>query len=437
VSRRVAYPVLAAVCALPRLAILVHERTTITSAFTEKSDTFAQTFVAHGTYGFLPGEPSAYTQPLYGWFLVPVYWVFGRGWVSIGLAQIALAIVTVWLVYEIGRRIGGPRVGLVGAAIATLNPYLAWHDVHVNREIVDQVCAAALVLLTLVVAERPSRRLAALLGVVTGLAMLGNTRLVFVPVLCAAYLLWRLPRARASAVVAALVLGGAAAAVAPWIARTKADVGCWAITTDGRALWKANNPQTYGLLSSGQWIDNVRPPFPRPAPPNQWTPEEAAAYVAYGQPRKAYAAYPDECVQMQFYERLAFRWAGDHPGAKAELAALSAKLLWQPSVFETSGRPGAGTGLDLGRGVAEPAYMWALYLLAAAGLLFAPRAFAVLALLLLAYQTACAAAFVGATRYRIAWDFLLALLAAVALERAWAWVVSRRRQDRGEPVQTA
>ena len=40
-------------------------------------------------------------------------------------------------------------------------------------------------------------------------------------------------------------------------------------------------------------------------------------------------------------------------------------------------------------------------------------------LLLLAYQTLCAAAFVGATRYRIAWDFLLAVLAAAALDRAW------------------
>ena len=135
---------------------------------------------------------------------------------------------------------------------------------HVNREIVDQVCAAALVLLTLIVAERPSKKLAALLGVVTGLAILGNTRLVFVPVLCAGYLVWRLPRARATALVAALVLAGAAVAVAPWLVRNKVQLGCWAITTDGRALWKANNPQTYGLLSSGQWIDNIAAQSPRP-----------------------------------------------------------------------------------------------------------------------------------------------------------------------------
>src|SRR4029077_3166637 len=136
--------------------VLLHERGAITASFTEKSDTFAQTFVQHGTFGFLPGIPSAYTQPLYGWFLIPVYWLFGRHWLSIGLAQIALAIVTAWLVYEIGRRVLGPRAGIAAAALATLNPYLVWHDVHSNREIVDQVCAAGLVLLTLAVADRPS-----------------------------------------------------------------------------------------------------------------------------------------------------------------------------------------------------------------------------------------------------------------------------------------
>jgi Dolichyl-phosphate-mannose-protein mannosyltransferase len=424
-SRRRAYAALAVVCALPRLGVLLHERDKITSSFTEKSDLFAQTFVHHGTFGFIPGEPSAYTQPLYGWFLIPVYWIFGRHWLSIGLAQIALAVATAFLVYEIGRRVLGPRAGLLGAALATLNPYLAWHDVHVNREIVDQVCAAALVLLTLVVAERPSRRPAALLGIVTGLAILGNTRLVLVPVLSAAYLVWRLPRARATALVAALVLGGAAVAVLPWLVRNEVNVGCFTLTTDGRALWKANNAQTYGLLSSGQWIDDVKnPPRPKGA---YLTPEEAwGYYIKPHEQQYARAHYPNECLSMTFFEHRAIRYVKQHPGAKAKLALLSTKLLWQPNVFETTGRPGAGTRLDVGRRVVEPVYMWTLYAFAAAGLLLVPQAFAALVLLLLAYQTVGAMLFVGATRYRIAWDFLLGLLAAAALARASTWIRERR-----------
>jgi hypothetical protein len=427
VRRRVAYPAIAALCVLPRLVVLLHERSAITASFTEKSDTFAQTFVQSGTFGFIPGEPSAYTQPLYGWFLIPVYWIFGRSWLSIGLAQILLAVVSAVLVYEIGRRILGPRAGVVAAAVATLNPYLIWHDVHVNREIVDQVCAGALVLLTLAVVERPSRRLAALLGVVTGLAMLGNTRLAFIPVLCAAYLVWRLPRARSTAVIAALVLVGAGVAVAPWLVRNRVSVGCFALTTDGRALWKANNPGTFGLLSHGKWIDDLARPILR-QPGNYYFPEDAWTYYEKGRKDLAYPFYPNECSQMSFFEQHAFSYVEHHPADKAKLAALSVKLLWQPSVFETSGRPGSGTSLDAGRRIAEPAYMIVLYVLALAGLFVAPRAFVALALLLLAYQTACAAAFVGATRYRVAWDFLLALLAAAALTRGAEVLRARRRR---------
>jgi 4-amino-4-deoxy-L-arabinose transferase-like glycosyltransferase len=419
VTRRTAYAGLAILCAVPRLAVLLHERAAITSSFTEKSDTFAQTFIDHGTFGFLPGEPSAYTQPLYGWFLIPVYWIFGRSWWSIGLAQIALAIVTVVLVYEIGRRVLSARGAVIGAAIATLNPYLVWHDVHVNREIVDQVCAAALVLLTLIAAERPSKHIAAALGVVTGLAILGNTRLVFVPVLCALYLLWRVPRAWALALV---VLAGAGVAVAPWLVRNKANVGCWALTTDGRAFWKANNPQTHRLLSSGRWIDDLERPFFRPKG-DYYTPEEAFGYYEKGRRDLAYRFYPDECRQMTAFEDRAFTWMRDHPSDKASLALLSTRLLWQPSVIETSGRAGAGTKLDVGRRVAEPAYMIVLYILGIVGLFLVPRYFAVLALALLAYQTVCAAVFVGATRYRVAWDFLIAILAAATIES----VAARRR----------
>src|SRR5919205_50695 len=81
----------AVACVVPRLAVLLYERGSILGAFTEKSDDFARTFVATGTFGLVPGHPSAYTQPLYGFFLSAVYWIFGRQWLSVGLVQIAVA----------------------------------------------------------------------------------------------------------------------------------------------------------------------------------------------------------------------------------------------------------------------------------------------------------------------------------------------------------
>jgi hypothetical protein len=112
-----------------------------------------------------------------------------------------------------------------------------------------------------------------------------------------------------------------------------------------------------------------------------------------------------------------------HPGEKAKLVPLDAQWLWQPNVVETRGRPGAGGWLDTLRSGAEPAYVIPLYLLALAGLFLVPRFFATLTVLLLGYQTLVAMLFVGETRYRVPWDFLLGLLAGAALENLW------RRRD--------
>ena len=46
---------------------------------------------------------------------------------------------------------------------------------HINREILDALLAAAIMLLALAVLERPSAKLAAALGAVFGLAILGTS----------------------------------------------------------------------------------------------------------------------------------------------------------------------------------------------------------------------------------------------------------------------
>ncbi len=398
---------IAAAAVVPRLVVLLHERNDILTAFTEKSDDFAKTFVDHGTFGYLPGEPSAYTQPLYGFFLVPLYAIFGRHWLVVGLAQTAVALAVALLVYEIGRRVVSPRVGLIAALFATLNPYLVWHDVHVNREIIDQLVGAAFVLATLIAVERRSLLWAALAGVLAGLGILGNSRLVFVPVVLAVYLLARLGL-RAWAAAAILVVG-AAVAVTPWLIRNRAQVGCWAITTDGRALWKANNLQTYGVLASGGWIDDVKDPPGHPFP----NPEEARdLYLATGKKE-----HVTECANMRYYQRKVRRFWRDHPGAKAKLAAQAVRMEWDPRPTATATESGQGFLRDW----VQPLYTSLLFALGLVGLALVPRAFAAIVLALLAYETLAAMVFAGATRYRIAWDFLVAVLAAATLDRVYAW----------------
>jgi hypothetical protein len=64
-NRRTALAVVFAAATLPRLVVAVAARNGILEPFTfgEKSDDIARTFLASGTFGFIPGHPTAYTQP--------------------------------------------------------------------------------------------------------------------------------------------------------------------------------------------------------------------------------------------------------------------------------------------------------------------------------------------------------------------------------------
>jgi hypothetical protein len=403
-TRRRAYALVALACALPRAIALLHERGAILAAYVEKSDTLAQVFLKSGTFGYVPGIPSASTQPLYGWFLIVVYWIGGRHWWSLGTAQIAVAVCTALIVYEIGRRYISPRAGLIAAVVATLHPYLIWHDIHVNREILDQPLGAAMFLLALLVANRPTPRLAVALGIVSGVAILSNARLLALPVAFAAYLLWRHTRWLAPA----LVLVFAGLALSPWVIRNKVQVGCFAITTDARALWKANNPNTYALLQKGIWIDAV-PELPG-AP---LTPTQARdIYTSSGRKVNVH-----ECAQEKHYEHLVFQFWEHHPGEKVKLMAQATRLLWSPAVTADAGGPSSNGIFHTLRHLAEPAFMVPLYILALIGLAFVSLPFRVLALIFAAYETLAAWVFAGTTRYRVPWDFVLALLAAAAIDR--------------------
>lgn len=409
-----------AAAALPRLLALAIERGKILEAYVEKSDTFAQTLVSSGTFGFLPGVPSAYTQPLYAWFLAGLYWPLDRSWAVVGLAQIVVAVATALLVLAIGTRLASMRIGVLAALVATLHPYLVWHDVHVNREILDGLLAAAVVLLALLAFERRSLLYALGLGAVTGLAILSNARLALLPLVLAPYAAWRVRPAGRAAAAAALVLAGAAVVIAPWVVRNEVVIGCATITTDTRALWKANNPATYDVLARGGWIDDV-PDLPGVPP---W-PETAAGISV------AAAKAVDECAQSRFYRDQVFEFWREHPGEKARLMGQAVAMLWSPFQSVTADEPGQQGLSDLLQRTVEPAFVLLLYGFALWGAFLAPRRFLVLAVLLLGFNTLAAMVFAGTVRYRAPWDFVLALLAAFALERAWA-LLRRRRAPAAE-----
>jgi hypothetical protein len=116
---------------------------------------------------------------------------------------------------------------------------------------------------------------------------------------------------------------------------------------------------------------------------------------------------------MRYYQRKVRTFWRDHPGAKAKLAAQAVRMEWDPRPTKTATESGQGILRDL----VQPLYTSLLFALGIVGLFVVPGYFAALALSLLAYETLAAMVFAGATRYRIAWDFLIAVLAAAAIER--------------------
>ena len=233
------------------------------------------------------------------------------------------------------------------------------------------------------------------------------------------YVAWRIVPFSRTVTAVALVVGMAALVVAPWVARNKVEVGCYAITTDSRALWKANNPNTREVLDDGGWIDDV-PALPG-APP--W-PELAADLTLAGTPTKV-----DECAQMRLYRDEVVDFWRDQPGEKGLLALQATRMLWSP-VPQESDESGSGTA-RLARRTIEPAFVIGLYALALVGFFVAPPHFVGLAAVMLAYNTLAAMVFAGTARYRTPWDFLLAILAAFALAAAWERVRRRRRPYAG------
>ena len=276
-------------------------------------------------------------------------------------------------------------------------------------------CAAALVLLTLVVAERPS--------------LLARGR-------CSA----SSPGSRCSATRASSSCRSSAPSTSPGACRARARPRssrprarrrrgrrhAVARPQQGRAsaasrsrptaarCGRRTTRSTYGLLSSGQWIDNVAPHPPRPPSPASSRRRRrtasrlhatAEALASRRVPRDALLPAPRVAVCATI------------PGDKAKLAALSAKLLWQPNVFETSGRRGAGTSSTSAAGGRARVHVGALRARRRRPLLRAARVRRARAAAARVPELLRRALFVGATRYRVAWDFLLALLAAAGVRR--------------------
>jgi 4-amino-4-deoxy-L-arabinose transferase-like glycosyltransferase len=200
-------------------------------------------------------QPTATRPPLYPLLLSSAYLVDLDAEGGARLLHVALALVTVWATWRLGRLWNlPPGACLVAAALVTVDPILLAHSVKLMTE----TLAAALAMLALVAvtyAARENSLVSALVaGLLGGLAILCRPEFLVWVVLVAVAFAWFAAGPR-RALRAATYLAVAAATLVPWGARNYRLLGRPVVTTThgGFTLLLANNPDYYEHLRSAPW----------------------------------------------------------------------------------------------------------------------------------------------------------------------------------------
>jgi 4-amino-4-deoxy-L-arabinose transferase-like glycosyltransferase len=124
-------------------------------------------------------------EPLATWLAVVWIKLGFSPLTAVRLVSIAAGLGTVVVTGLLGHRLGGPAVGLAAAALCVVLPFFAVHDVIGIMEPLLTFLLASALLLQLELARRPRLRVAVLLGLVVGAALLtkesGKLALALIP----------------------------------------------------------------------------------------------------------------------------------------------------------------------------------------------------------------------------------------------------------------
>jgi 4-amino-4-deoxy-L-arabinose transferase-like glycosyltransferase len=336
--------------------------------------------------------PTAEKPPLYPFVLSISSWLGLDSYDAHRVVSCLVGALAVVLIGLIGRRVGGPRVGLIAAGIAAVYPALWMLDGSLRSESLYLPLVALVMLLSYRLLDAPTWPRAALLGLAIGFAALTRGEAVFLVLLLGIPVLLLVPRSGRLRLAAAVV-AGCLLVVGPWLARNwiTFDRPTAISTNEGGLLAGANCRAAYHGPLIGSW-----PCFPRNDP--RWGENEA---VISGHLRSR-----------------ALDYAGDHAGrvpAVAGVRVLRVWDLWSPADAARLESSVADRHLR-----AQQAAMAALYLLipfAAAGAIVLRRRGRPLRILLVPvlFVTLVGALTYGSTRFRVAAEPALVVLAAVAV----------------------
>ncbi|MDQ3468357.1 MAG: glycosyltransferase family 39 protein [Actinomycetota bacterium] len=198
--------------------------------------------------------PGAEHGPLTSLYLTP--WSIPGGdnvpWQR--FAMTLLGIATIVVIGFVGRRLGGPRVGLLAAAIAAAYPNLWINDSLVMSESLACLIVAAALLVALRFHDRPTPVDAVALGLLCGLGALTRSEIALFAVGFAVLAWWRVGAVNPSGssgvrrlLLPAVIVLTALAAMAPWMLYNLGQFEHPVLlsTNDGTTLLGANCDSTY------------------------------------------------------------------------------------------------------------------------------------------------------------------------------------------------
>jgi 4-amino-4-deoxy-L-arabinose transferase-like glycosyltransferase len=364
--------------------------------------------------GWEPGVPTAEHPPLFPLLIGLLTKLGATGYLAQKLLLCMVGTATVAFVGLAGREAAGPAVGLVAAGLAAVYPFLWVVDGSLMSETLYGALLAATLWLAIRFARRPSLGLAAGLGALVALAALTRGEalllvpLLLLPLAARAGAAWR-----SRLTLAAVAVGAFALVLAPWTIRNltvfEEPV---LISTNGNAVFVGSNcERVYHGAFTGLW-----------------------SFDCYGS-----APGGDESEASVVYRERGLEYARDHAGRVPVVMAVRLLRVWdlyrplqQASYEQLEGRSVTASHLGL-------VMYYPLLLLAAAGAVILRRRRAPLWPLLAfpVMVSITAVAIYGVTRFRLAAEPALCLLAAVALAAAARTMKTRLTAGSSQSQSTA
>jgi 4-amino-4-deoxy-L-arabinose transferase-like glycosyltransferase len=346
--------------------------------------------------------PTAEHPPLYPLVLAASSTLGATGLEGHRVVSCLIGTSTVPVVGLIGREVGGPRIGLVAAAIAAVYPLLWVIDGSLFSEGLWALTVAVGIWAAYRVYQRPRPGRVAFLGGAVGLAALTRGEgFLLLLVLAIPVVVTASPTTRESVRLVFVCIAVCLAVISPWVIRNwlAFDHFVPMTTSTGLHLAGANCDATYRGRDLGLWRFDCIPLAPR----------------------------VNEVSDEARLTRVGLDYATEHAGRVPIVAAVRLLRAWD--LYDPSGQ--ARYEIDEGRNLwverAGLALYYVLLLLAVAGAVVLRRRKVRLWPLLAPAVLLCAVAVTGygVTRFRAAVEVSIIVLAAVAIDSAAARVGRR------------